>query len=59
MEALSLGPAIDTLKSLCSKFKETGDYGYMTEILLLIDEIESPTLISFDDLELPDFKITA
>ena len=49
---LDLGPAIDTLKSLSCKFRETGDYMYMMEILLLIDEIESPVLI---ELLEPDF----
>jgi|TARA_R100001530_G_scaffold73514_1_gene51839 hypothetical protein len=45
IEVLDLGPAIDTLKSLACKFRESGDYMYMMEILLLIDEIESPVLI--------------
>ena len=42
---LDLGPSIDELKSLSDKFKETGDFHYMTEILLIIEEIESPMLI--------------
>ena len=45
IDILDLGPAIDTLKSLACKFRESGDYAYMMEILLLIDEIESPVLI--------------
>jgi hypothetical protein len=45
IDILDLGPAIDTLKSLACKFRESGDYVYMMEILLLIDEIESPVLI--------------
>jgi|TARA_R110002124_G_scaffold219193_1_gene385099 hypothetical protein len=52
IDILDLGPAIDTLKSLSCKFRETGDYMYMMEILLLIDEIESPVLI---ELLEPDF----
>ena len=45
IDILDLGPAIDTLKSLAYKFRESGDYAYMMEILLIIDEIESPILI--------------
>jgi len=45
IDILDLGPAIDTLKSLACKFRESGDYAYMMEILLIIDEIESPILI--------------
>ena len=45
IDILDLGPAIDTLKSLSCKFREPGDYMYMMEILLIIDEIESPILI--------------
>ena len=45
MDILDIGPAIDTLKSLSCKFRETGDYAFMMEILLIIDEIESPVLI--------------
>ena len=52
IDILDLGPAIDTLKSLACKFRESGDYMYMMEILLLIDEIESPVLI---ELLEPDF----
>ena len=33
---LDLAPAIDTLKSLSCKFRETGDYEYMMEILLIM-----------------------
>ena len=40
MEILDLGPAIDTLKSLACKFRESGDYMYMMEILLLIELLE-------------------
>lgn len=59
MEVLELGPAIDALKSLSSKFRETGDYEYMMEILLIIDEIESPMLIDFFDMDVPDIKVKA
>ena len=52
VEILDLGPAIDTLKSLASKFRESGDYMYMMEILLLIDEIESPVLVDLLDAHL-------
>ena len=52
IDILDLGPAIATLKSLACKFRESGDYMYMMEILLLIDEIESPVLI---ELLEPDF----
>jgi len=48
---LDLGPAIDELKSLSDKFKETGDFHYMTEILLIIEEIELPLLIDTFDGE--------
>jgi len=43
VEILDLGPAIDTLKSLASKFRESGDYMYMMEILIIIDEMDSPS----------------
>ena len=46
-----LGPAIDELKSLSSKFQETGDFHYMTEILLIIEEIELPLLMDTYDGE--------
>jgi hypothetical protein len=46
---LNLAPAIDTLKSLSRKFRETGDHQYMMEILLIIDEIEIPMLIDMFD----------
>ena len=52
IEMLDLGPAIDTLKTLSYKFRETGDHMYMMEILVLIDELESPVLI---ELLEPDF----
>ena len=59
IEILDLGPAIDSLKSLSSKFRETGDYEYMMEILLIIDEIESPMLVDFFDINIPDVKAKA
>jgi len=59
MEELELGPAIDALKSLSSKFRETGDYEYMMEILLIIDEIESPMLVDFFNIDMPDVKAKA
>tara|TARA_R100000315_G_C5152662_1_gene87559 strand:+ start:22 stop:210 length:189 start_codon:yes stop_codon:yes gene_type:complete len=49
IDILDLAPAIDTLKSLSCKFRETGDYEYMMEILLIIDEIQSPLLIDMFD----------
>ena len=51
-----IAPAIDELKSLTSKFKETGDFHYMTEILLIIEEIELPLLIDTFD---PEFTAEA
>ena len=57
IEVLDLGPAIDTVKSLACKFRESGDYMYMMEILLLIDEIESPVLIEL--LEPSNFQAEA
>ena len=59
IEILDLGPAIDNLKSLSCKFRETGDYEYMMEILLIIDEIESPMLVDFFDIDVPDVKAKA
>ena len=49
IDILDLAHAIDTLKSLSCKFRETGDYEYMMEILLIIDEIQSPLLIDMFD----------
>ena len=51
IDILDLAPAIDNLKSLSSKFRESGDFEYMMEILLIIDEIESPMLIDIFDKE--------
>jgi len=59
IEILDLGPAIDNLKSLSSKFRETGDYEYMMEILLIIDDIESPMLVDFFDMDMPDIDAKA
>jgi len=59
IEILDLGPAIDNLKSLSSKFRETGDYAYMMEILLIIDDMESPMLVDFFDIDIPNVKATA
>ena len=59
IEILDLGPAIDNLKSLSCKFRETGDYEYMMEILLIIDEIESPMLVDCFDIDIPDVKAKA
>lgn len=52
VEILDLGPAIDTLKSLANKFRESGDYMYMMEILLIIDEMDSPLLVDLLDAHL-------
>ena len=51
IDILDLAPAIDNLKSLSCKFRESGDFEYMMEILLIIDEIESPMLIDVFDKE--------
>lgn len=47
IEVLDLGPAIDYLKSLSKKFIDTGDHQYMMEILMVIDEMDTPVLIDF------------
>ena len=52
IDILDLGPAIDTLKSLACKFRESGDYAYMMEILLIIDEMDSPLLVDLLDAHL-------
>ena len=52
VEILDLGPAIDTLKSLANKFRESGDYIYMMEILFIIDEMDSPVLVDLLDAHL-------
>ena len=52
VEILDLGPAIDTLKSLANKFRESGDYIHMMEILLIIDEMDSPVLVDLLDSHL-------
>ena len=59
IEILDLGPAIDNLKALSCNFRETGDYEDMMEILLIIDEIESPMLVDFFDIDIPDVKAKA
>ena len=46
---ITLGDQIELLKVLADKFKDTGDFVFISEILLLIDDIESPDLLTYID----------
>jgi len=50
---LTLGDQIELLKVLAEKFKDTGDFVFVSEILVLIDDIDTPDMINFLDY-IPD-----
>ena len=59
IEVLDLGPAIDYLKSLSKKFIDTGDHQYMMEILMVIDEMDTPVLVDFVTGTKPEIEAQA
>jgi uncharacterized membrane-anchored protein len=46
---ITLGDQIELLKVLADNFRDTGDFIFISEILLLIDDIETPDLLSYVD----------
>ena len=46
---IALGDQIELLKVLADKFRDTGDFVFISEILLLIDDMESPDLLTYID----------
>jgi len=45
----TLGDQIELLKVLAEKFRDTGDFVFISEILMLVDDIESPDLLTYLD----------
>ena len=46
---IALGDQIELLKVMADKFRDTGDFVFISEILLLIDDMESPDLLTYID----------
>lgn len=46
---ITLGDQIELLKVLVDNFRDTGDFIFISEMLLLIDDIETPDLLSYVD----------
>ena len=46
---ITLGDQIELLKVLVDNFRDTGDFIFISEMLLLIDDIETPDLLSYAD----------
>ena len=46
---IALGDQIELLKVMADKFRDTGDFVFISEILLLIDDIEAPDLLTYID----------
>ena len=46
---ITLGDQIELLKVLADNFRDTGDFIFISEILLLIDDIETPDLLIYVD----------
>ena len=49
MTDITLGDQIELLKVLADNFRDTGDFIFISEMLLLIDDIETPDLLSYVD----------
>ena len=43
--SLELGPSIKILKDLSGKFKLSGDYKYIMQMLIIIDDLDVPVLM--------------
>ena len=43
--SLELGPSIEILKDLSDKFKSSGDYKYIMQMLIIIDDLDIPVLL--------------
>ena len=46
---ITLGDQIELLKVMADKFRDTGDFVFISEMLLLIDDMESPDLLTYID----------
>jgi len=46
-----LGPSIEILKDLSDKFKSSGDYKYIMQMLVIIDDLDVPILMYATDVE--------
>ena len=44
-QSLELGPSIEILKDLSDKFKLSGDYKYIMQMLVIIDDLDIPMLM--------------
>ena len=49
--SLELGPSIEILKDLSDKFKTSGDYKYIMQMLIIIDDLDIPILMYATDIE--------
>ena len=49
--SLELGPSIEILKDLSDKFKSSGDYKYIMQMLVIIDDLDIPILMYTSDIE--------
>ena len=50
-QSLELGPSIEILKDLSDKFKSSGDYKYIMQMLVIIDDLDIPVLMYTSDVE--------
>ena len=50
-QSLELGPSIEILKDLSDKFKTSGDYKYIMQMLVIIDDLDIPVLMYTTDVE--------
>ena len=49
--SLELGPSIEILKDLSDKFKASGDYKYVMQMMIIIDEMDIPVLLYTSETE--------
>ena len=50
-QSLELGPSIEILKDLSDKLKDSGDYKYIMQMLVIIDDLDIPVLMYTTDVE--------
>ena len=50
-QSLELGPSIEILKDLSDKFKSSGDYKYIMQMLVIIDDMDIPVLMYTSQVE--------
>ena len=49
--SLELGPSIEILKDLSDKLKDSGDYKYIMQMLVIIDDMDIPILMYTTETE--------